>query len=133
MSEYYITDSIENVDFDWIVKSLLGTYWAKDRDPVRLRNSLDNSTLISIYKGKKQIGFARVISDYNIVAYLCDVYIDEGHRGKGAGKALMDYVTKHPSMNVYSANLGTKDAHGLYEKYGFERKEGMKMNNVKKC
>ena len=60
--------------------------------------SIANSLCFGIYEGSKQVGFARVISDYATFAYLADVFVIEAYRGRGLSKALMDAVTAHPHL-----------------------------------
>ena len=67
----------------------------------------------------EMVGFARVVTDRATFAWLCDVYIDPEHRGKGISKALMDFIMGIPDYSTVRWMLGTRDAHGLYEKYGF--------------
>ena len=122
---YYISDSKDNIDMAYIISSLQNTYWAEGRPAELIRRSIENSVLLSVFDQKKQIGFARIVSDFSCFAWLCDVYIDSEYRGKGLGKFLMSCVTAHPSTQVRMKLLATKDAHGLYEQYGFERKEMM--------
>jgi GNAT superfamily N-acetyltransferase len=75
---------------------------------------------IVLYQGK-QIGFARVITDFSEFASLWDVFIDDDHRKKGIGKMLMKYVLEHPRLRgVFRWFLMTEDAHGLYQKFGFK-------------
>jgi len=69
---------------------------------------------------QNQIGFARTITDLATYAYLADVYILDGHRGKGLSKWLMEEILSHPDLQgLRRISLATLDAHGLYEKYGF--------------
>jgi len=70
---------------------------------------------------KKQIGYARIVTDYASFAWLCDVYIDDKFRGKGLSKWLITCVMLHPALkNLRRICLATKDAHELYKKFGFE-------------
>jgi GNAT superfamily N-acetyltransferase len=74
-----------------------------------------------LYDKGQQIGVARVISDYSIFAYLCDVFIHEEYRGRGLGKWLIESILDHPDLQgVRRWVLATADAHNLYRKYGFE-------------
>ena len=74
-----------------------------------------------MYEGQRQIGLARVVSDYAIFAYLCDVFIHEEYRGRGLGKWLIETVLSHPDLKgLRRWTLATRDAHGLYRQYGFE-------------
>jgi GNAT superfamily N-acetyltransferase len=73
-----------------------------------------------VYENEKQIGFARIVSDKATFAYLGDVFIEEDYRGKGLSKWMMEIIINHPDLQgLRRWMLGTKDAHALYEKYGF--------------
>jgi GNAT superfamily N-acetyltransferase len=73
-----------------------------------------------VYSGENQIGFARVVTDYATFAYLGDVYILEEFRGRGLSKWLMETIVDHPDLQGFRRwVLATRDAHTLYEKYGF--------------
>ncbi|MBB6480391.1 GNAT family N-acetyltransferase [Spirochaeta isovalerica] len=122
---YTITDSRDNIDWLFIIRSLQSTYWAEGRPEELIRKSFDNSVVLSLFHGTDQVGFARIVSDYACFAWLCDVYISPDHRGRGLGKFLMSAVAGHESTQVRMTILATKDAHGLYAKYGFERREMM--------
>ncbi len=117
--EYRISDDKTLVDRDVVCAFLSRSYWANHRTPDVIRKSIDNSVCYGIYHGNHMIGFARVVTDWATVYYLCDVFVDEHHRGHGLGKMLIEtIVDDFPSMTGF---LGTKDAHGLYEQYGFIR------------
>src|SRR4051812_5272811 len=65
-------------------------------------------------------GFARVVTDRATFAWLCDVFVLPEHRGKGVAKQLMDAVMSHPELQgLRNVMLATRDAHGLYARYGF--------------
>jgi GNAT superfamily N-acetyltransferase len=104
-----------------IHRFLTKSYWAEGIPLSAIINQIKNSFCFGIYHHKKQIGYARVITDYVSFAYLCDVFIIEEYRGLGLSKNLMDEILNHPKLkNVKSWMLATKDAHGLYKKYGFQ-------------
>ncbi len=123
--EYITTDDKSNVDIDYVHRTLNTTYWARGRPKETVKKSIENSIFLSVFKDNRQVGYSRVVSDNATFAWICDVYIDPKHRGNGLGKWLMRCTLKHPSVKVRINLLATKDAHGLYEKYGFERKECM--------
>lgn len=124
-NEYTISDDKEQINYPFVIKSLNSTYWADERPASLIEKSFENSVVLTLSHKEKQVGFARIVSDYSCFAWLCDVYIDPSVRGKGLGKFLMSCVKEHPSTNVRMTILATKDAHGLYEQYGFERREMM--------
>jgi len=89
--------------------------------PERFPLIIKNSVCFGVYYQGKQVGFSRVITDYSEFASLWDVFIDEEHRGRGVGKALMAYLFAHPYLQgIFRWFLMTEDAHGLYQKYGFK-------------
>jgi GNAT superfamily N-acetyltransferase len=84
--------------------------------------SIENSFCFGIYKNEKQIGFARLITDYTTFAYLADVFILDEFRGKGLSKWLMQVIIKCPDLqNLRGWMLKTSDAHGLYRQFGFDK------------
>lgn len=96
------------------------SYWAKDIPLAIVQKSIENSMCIGVYKNDVQIGFARVITDHATFAYLADVYIIEEEQGKGYSKQLMQYIMNHPDLQgLRRFMLATRDAHGLYEAFGF--------------
>ena len=85
-----------------------------------VERSIDNSICFGAYEGDEQIGFARVITDGATVGYLGDVFVVDGHRGKGVGKELMRAVLAHEAtQGLRRFVLATVDAHTLYEQFGF--------------
>jgi GNAT superfamily N-acetyltransferase len=106
------------------------SYWAKDVPKNIVEKSLTNSLCFGLYFNDTQIGFARVISDYATFAYLCDVFVVDEHRGKGLSKWLMEKIMQHQDLqNLRRFTLGTRDAHGLYKKFGF-REPDNSCNNM---
>jgi GNAT superfamily N-acetyltransferase len=96
------------------------SYWCPGVSREVVERSIDNSLCFGAYEGDQQIGFARVVTDAATFAYLGDVFVVSEHRGKGVGKQLVDAVMAHPDVQgVRLFLLGTADAHGLYEQYGF--------------
>ncbi len=119
--EYVITTNPEDLQIDAILDYLRNdSYWAKDRTPEQMKNIIENSLCFGLYKDKKQIGFARVVTDYATFAYLGDVYVLPEFQGNGLGTWLMDVVINHPDLQGFRRwVLATRDAHKLYEKFGF--------------
>jgi GNAT superfamily N-acetyltransferase len=96
-------------------------YWCLNIPKEVVARSIENSLCFGVYDGKKQIGFARIISDFATIAYLGDVYILEEYRNKGLSKWLMKTVMNHPNLQgLRRWILLTRDAHELYRKFGWE-------------
>jgi N-acetylglutamate synthase-like GNAT family acetyltransferase len=99
---------------------LKNSYWAKNIPLTVVEKSIEHSLCFGVYAGNRQIGFARVISDYATMAYLADVFILEAYRGRGLSKWLMECIMKHPQLRgLRRFFLATRDAHGLYAQFGF--------------
>lgn len=109
------------LDIDTIYNYLDGeSYWAKGIPKQKLEQAIANSICFGIYLNKKQIGFARVISDKATFAYLADVFVLAGHRGVGLSKWLVQTILAHPDLQgIRRWMLATADAHGLYKQFGF--------------
>jgi GNAT superfamily N-acetyltransferase len=96
------------------------SYWARERTAEQTRKAIESSLCFGVYAGENLIGFARVVTDYATFAYLGDVFILEEFRGQGLSKWLMETIVAHPELqNFRRWILATKDAHALYEKFGF--------------
>ena len=102
------------------IKKLLDTtYWAKDRTLDTIESSINHSVCYGIYKDDTQVGFARCITDYTVMYWLADVVISQEHKNNGLGKLLVKTVVEDERFKSLRGFLVTKDAHGLYEQYGF--------------
>lgn len=118
---YQITTDINEMDFDVIHQFIANSYWAKEIPKSVMRKALENSLCFALFEDKNQIGFARMITDKATFAYLADVFILPDHQGNGLSRLLMDEIVKHPDLQgLRRVMLATRDAHGLYAKYGFE-------------
>jgi N-acetylglutamate synthase-like GNAT family acetyltransferase len=123
--DYKITDNKADMDVDAIHNYLTCSYWAKNVPKSVITKAIENSLCFGVFaitanENGQQVGFARLITDSVTFAYLADVYILEEHRGKGLSKQLMATIVKHPQLQgLRRIMLATRDAHGLYEKYGF--------------
>lgn len=109
------------LDLFFIQNFLKDIYWAAGRTIEDVQITIDASFCFGIYLDEKQIGFARVITDYVVFAYVMDVFIDEKHRGNGYSSILIDKMMKESQLQqVKIWRLATSDAHFLYEKFGFK-------------
>ena len=96
------------------------SYWAKGRSRAQVERSIASSLCFGLFDGDKQLGFARISTDYVVFAWLMDFFIDPEFRGHGLGKLLLESILDHPDLQeVNGIGLRTEDAHGLYKKYGF--------------
>lgn len=116
-----ISTDKSQLDVPFIQNFLKDIYWAAGRTIEEVKITIDASFCFGIYLNGKQIGFARVITDYVVFAYLMDVFIDEKHRGKGYSSLLIAAMMNEPQLKeVKIWRLATTDAHFLYEKFGFK-------------
>ena len=119
--EYLVSTDRALIDTEVVFEVLTSSYWANGIRREIVVRSIDNALCFGIYKGREQVGFARVISDFATYAYIGDLFIVESHQGRGLGKFLMESILKHPQLQgLRRWSLVTRDAHGLYEKFGFE-------------
>ncbi len=119
--EFTISTDENRLQIDVIQKFLTeDSYWAKTRTREETERAIKNSLPFGVYKGENIVGFARVVTDYATFAYLGDVFILENFRGQGLSKWLMQTIVNHPDLQGFRRwILATRDAHTLYEKYGF--------------
>ena|SRR5688572_27899742 len=119
--EFAISTRKELLDTEEVHRFLAEeSYWAQSRTLEQTRRAIENSLCFGVFQGNKQIGFARVVSDFATFAYVGDVYILAEHRGRGLSKWLMETIVSHPDLqNLRRWLLATRDAHGLYAQYEF--------------
>ena len=118
---YVLTDERTRVDVDAVHAYLKTSYWAAGIPRDCVARSVEGSLCFSIHRGSTQVGFARVVSDSATFAYLADVYVLPEHRGQGLSKWMMEVISGHPALqSLRRWMLATRDAHGLYAKYGFK-------------
>lgn len=96
------------------------SYWVAGISRDNVEKSIRNSLCFGAYASGRQIGFARIVTDYVRFAHLMDVFVLPEFRGQGISKLLMEHILSHPELRtVTRITLGTLDAHGLYAQYGF--------------
>jgi GNAT superfamily N-acetyltransferase len=130
--EYTISSDRQRLDIDVIHGFLAASYWAQGRSRERVTQSIEHSLPLGLYHREEQVGFARVLTDYVVLAFLADVFVVEAHRGKGLGRWLVEVITNLPELAaVRRWLLGTRDAHELYRQFGFaEPKPGILMERL---
>ncbi|HKF23951.1 MAG TPA: GNAT family N-acetyltransferase [Candidatus Angelobacter sp.] len=119
--EFEISTDNTRLDVPAVHAFLTASYWAKGIPLPVVERSVRNSICFGIYRGHEQVGFARVVSDRATFAYLADVYVLPGFRGRGLAKWLMECIMAHPDLQgLRRWSLLTRDAHRLYQAFGFE-------------
>lgn len=133
--EYFVSTDKALLDTFFIIRELKATYWGGWLTPATVMRAIDHSLCFGLYVREpdptaavqqRQIGFARVITDYATFAWICDVFVTDRYRAKGLATFMMNVVLGHPEVKPRSCLLCTKDAQGLYRKFGFEKFEAMK-------
>ncbi len=121
MTDYEISTDVSRFDLDAIHAFLSQTYWSKGIPRHTVERAIANSLCFGVFHGNAQVGFARVITDRATFAYLADVYLLEAHRGLGLSTRLLEAIQNHPDLQgLRRVMLATRDAHGLYGKFGFK-------------
>jgi|SRR6185295_14870858 len=117
---FTVTCDPAKLDLAVVAGFLASSYWAEGIPIATVEKSLENSLCFVVLDGERQIGFARVITDRATIAYLGDVFILPEYRGRGLAKWLMECIVSHPDLQgLRRWMLGTRDAHGLYARFGF--------------
>jgi len=118
---FTVSTDPSRLDLDVIHAYLTRSYWAAGIPREVVERSLRQSLCFGVYEGARQVGFARVVTDLATFAYLADVFVLEEHRGRGLSKWLMEAILGHPDLqDVRRWHLVTRDAQGLYARFGFE-------------
>jgi GNAT superfamily N-acetyltransferase len=120
---YRISDDTVRFDLPrahhWISEQ---SYWGKQMPYTTFATAIRNSLTFAAYDEAdgEMAAMARVVTDRATFGWLCDVFVDEGHRGRGVGKAMMGYFKAHPDLQGFRRmHLATADAHELYRQFGF--------------
>ncbi len=122
MTSIRVTSDPREVDVRLAHSWIATTYWSANIPRDVFERACANSLIWAAYTGDRQVGFARVVTDRATFAWLCDVFVAEEARGRGVSRRLIAAVLAHPDLQgLRQFVLGTRDAHGLYEKFGFER------------
>ena len=121
IGEYKISTNKSLLDVNKIHKYLSNeAYWAIGRTLEVVQRSIEHSLCYGVYSGSEQVGFARVVTDYATFAWLADVFILPEYRGKGLSKKLIEVILENSELQgLRRWLLATRDAHGLYERFGF--------------
>jgi len=120
---FTITDERAKVDIDKVSRLLAATHWGYRRPPQVVERLIDNSLCFSLYRSAEQVGFARVVTDHTVFSWLSDLVITPELRGRGLGKWLLQCILNYPAISKTQFVLQTRDAHHLYESFGFQQSD----------
>ena len=127
--DYVLTDDPARQDFERIHELMRLSYWANDRPREVMARGMRHSVCLGLLHRGALVGFARGVTDHATFTWVCDVMIHPDHRGRGLGKWMMRCCLEHPELQTTSQHLCTRDAHGLYEPFGFKRIEAMRRSS----
>lgn len=119
LNELIISNDKSLLNIDTVFGFMQRSYWANKRSKDTIIKSIENSLCYGVYDGDRQVGFARIVTDWATMYYLCDVYIDEDYRGYGIGKKFIKEIVESNSLRNLFGLLSTMDAHTLYEQIDF--------------
>jgi GNAT superfamily N-acetyltransferase len=121
--KYKLSTDPSDMQIDIVHGLLASSYWSANIRIDVLREAIANSVVIGAFEraGGRQVSFARVVTDYATFAWVCDVFVDENHRGRGIAHAMIEELHRHPRLQTLRRwCLATKDAHSLYAEHGYE-------------
>jgi GNAT superfamily N-acetyltransferase len=121
VGEYTISTEPNRLDLPLVHRFLAeDSYWAAGIPLEVMTRAVRGSLCFGAYYREAQVGFARVVTDYATFGHIMDVFVLPEHRGHGLGKELMACIMTHPRLQGFRRwQLGTRDAHGLYARFGF--------------
>ena len=123
---FEISTDQKRVNFDFVHQELTKSYWSPGISKEMVVKAAQNSIIFGVYRETDgtQVGYARLITDQTTFAYLADVFIAEDERGKSLGTWLNECIIAHPELqNLRRWMLATRDAHALYQKFGWKALE----------
>lgn len=123
--EFLLTDVAMQVDVRRTYELLSDTYWGARRPYEVVEKMVSHSLCFALLHGGSQVGFGRAVTDYTVFSWIADIVIESRWRGSGLGKWMMSCIMEHPALQSTQFVLQTRDAHALYERYGFSRNEAL--------
>ena len=116
-----LDDDPTRVDVEAVFRFLSEeAYWVPGRSRATIERLVrESSRVVAAYAGARLVGFARVVSDGSNMAWLGDVFVLAGYRGRGVGSELVREAVTFPAHRDLNWYLNTRDAHGLYARFGF--------------
>jgi GNAT superfamily N-acetyltransferase len=123
--EFLLTDAATQVDVQRTYELLSQTYWGVRRPYEVVEKMAKHSLCFALLHDGSQVGFGRAVTDYTVFSWIADIVIESRFRGRGLGKWMMSCIMEHPALQGTQFVLQTRDAHALYERYGFSRSEAL--------
>jgi GNAT superfamily N-acetyltransferase len=131
MTDIEFSTDKSRLDLDVIIGYLTEeSYWAKGRSPRIIKKSIENSFCVGVYQDGRQIGFARVVSDFATVYYLADIFIIPELQNKGVGHLLMKHLDSIDELRGLRGILTTQTAHSFYSKFGYSRENDVVQRRI---
>jgi GNAT superfamily N-acetyltransferase len=130
LGQFTLTDDPRRIDLGRTQALLANTYWGVRRPPDIVAKMIEHSIPFILLAEDTQIGFGRVVTDYTVFSWVADLVVESSHRGSGLGKWMMSCIAGHPAIRHTQMVLQTRDAHTLYEKYGFQRNPALMSTRV---
>ena len=128
--EFVLTDDSSRVDLTRTFDLLQATYWGVRRPRDVVEKMIEKSLCFVLLLDSVQIGFGRAVTDYTVFSWIADLVVDSQYRSRGLGKWMMETIVDHPSISRTQMVLQTRDAHALYEKYGFLKNSALMSTRV---
>jgi ribosomal protein S18 acetylase RimI-like enzyme len=120
ISDYELSADCSRIDWERVREWLASSYWSPGISIERVKRGAENSALvIGAYDRGGQVGFLRVVSDKSRFAYICDVWVDQQHRGRGLARKMVQFALDQPDFATCNWLLATVNAQGVYAKLGF--------------
>lgn len=117
---FELTTDPARMDLDAVHGFISQSYWGQGRPRETQRRAMENALCFGVFRDGVQVAFARVVTDKAVFAYLADVFVAPEWRGRGLSKWILEAVNAHPDLQeIRRFLLATRDAHGLYEQFGF--------------
>jgi predicted acetyltransferase len=129
--DFVITDDASRVDVDRTFDLLAETYWSVRRPRDVVVKMIENSLVFVLLHSNQQIGFGRAVTDYTVFSWIADIVINTWYRDRGLGKWMMTCIATHPAIKQTQMVLQTRDAHSLYEQFGFSKNAALMSTEVK--
>ena len=119
--DIYFSTNPKDMDMELIYNYIHNSYWGNKRTFEEQKKAVESTLNFGLFHNGNQIAFTRVMTDFVFFAYILDVFVIDAYQSRGLGKLLMKNIMGHESIKkVDKWFLATRDAHGLYEQFGFE-------------